>query len=371
MGGYDLVRPLALAGVRCAVVGRPRDSARHSRHVFAMVDGGGGTDALVERLLAAAARHPEPPALYYGQDPGLLFVSRNRVRLAEGFRFVVPEADLVEALVDKVRFHELADRLALPVPRLRILRGGSPLPDDLGLAFPLVLKPAETYTGWRAIFGAKAIAAATPSELERHWAQVADAGIDVLAQELVSGPEARIESYHAYVDATGAIAGEFTGRKIRTLPSQYGDSTAVEITAQDDVRAAGRGILRALDFAGVVKLDFKRDAGGRLWLLEANPRFNLWHHPGAVAGVNLPALVHADLYDVPRPPTELRPGVRWCDPLSDPAAARASGMSATAWAAWALRCEAKAHTTIDDPGPFLRDVLWPRLRKRLPAAGKS
>lgn len=370
MGGYDLVRPLALAGVHSAVVGRPHDSARHSRFVFAMVDGGGGPDALVERLLAAAARHPEPPALYYGQDPDLLFVSRNRERLAGGFRFVVPDADLVEALVEKTRFHALAERLGLPVPRMRILRSGEPLPADLDLAFPLVLKPAETYTGWRRIAPTKAVSAATRRELERQWALVVDAGIDVLAQEFVVGPETRIESYHAYVDARQEVAADFTGRKIRTMPLRYGDSTAVEITDDDDVRATGRAILRALGLTGVVKLDFKRDPAGALWLLEANPRFNLWHHPGAVAGVNLPALVHADLYGVPRRVAPVRAGVRWCDPLSDPAAARASGMSAAAWSAWALRCDAKAHTTIDDPVPFLRDVLWPRVSKRLHAGAR-
>ena len=42
-------------------------------------------------------------------------------------------------------------------------------------------------------------------------------------------------------------------------------------------------------------------SAGRLHLLEVNPRFNLWHHPAAVAGVNLPALVHADLTGAPRP----------------------------------------------------------------------
>ena len=44
-----------------------------------------------------------------------------------------------------------------------------------------------------------------------------------------------------------------------------------------------------------MKLDFKqREATGGLYLLEANPRFNLWHHAGAVAGVNLPLLVYRD-----------------------------------------------------------------------------
>jgi hypothetical protein len=41
------------------------------------------------------------------------------------------------------------------------------------------------------------------------------------------------------------------------------------------------------------KLDFKRAPDGALRILEFNPRFNLWHYPGALGGGSLPALVHA------------------------------------------------------------------------------
>ena len=49
-----------------------------------------------------------------------------------------------------------------------------------------------------------------------------------------------LSSYHAYVDESGATPGEFTGRKIRTLPPRYGHSTAVEITPLPDVAELGR-----------------------------------------------------------------------------------------------------------------------------------
>jgi predicted ATP-grasp superfamily ATP-dependent carboligase len=46
----------------------------------------------------------------------MLFVSRFRDRLARGFRFVVPERVLVEALADRLQFAAPAARLGLPVP---------------------------------------------------------------------------------------------------------------------------------------------------------------------------------------------------------------------------------------------------------------
>ena len=66
------------------------------------------------------------------------------------------------------------------------------------------------------------------------WPQLLDAGVDVLAQQLIAGAETQIESYHCYVDQRGSIAGEFTGRKICTFPVAYGHTTALEITDAAD-----------------------------------------------------------------------------------------------------------------------------------------
>ncbi len=117
------------------------------------------------------------------------------------------------------------------------------------------------------------------------------------------------------------VIADFTGRKVRTAPRTYGFSTYVEITDDQRVRQTGRDLVTRMGFHGVIKLDFKEDSrDGRLVLLEANPRFNLWHHPGAIAGVNLPALVYSDLVS----PGSVRPevrraraGVRWMWAFAD------------------------------------------------------
>ena len=85
-----------------------------------------------------------------------------------------------------------------------------------------------------------------------------------------------------------------------------------------------------------------------------NPRFTLWTAVGALAGVNLPAIVHADLTGRPRPAAgTARAGVRWIWPRADAAAAREQGMSRAAWLAWALRAEVKGAFALSDPMPYL------------------
>ena len=110
---------------------------------------------------------------------------------------------------------------------------------------------------------------------------------------------------------------------------------------------------------GGAKLDFKRDQAGALHLLEINPRFTLWHHPAAVAGVNIPALVYADLTGTPRPATTpAKAGVRWCRAWKDLPAARASGVPLTTWLPWVVSCEAKSTLSWNDPMPVVRSTLY-------------
>jgi predicted ATP-grasp superfamily ATP-dependent carboligase len=371
LGAIDLVRALKLAGIPTVVVAGPEDPVRYSRAAVAALDLGDasrGPESMVASLLASAADQPEPPVLYYDNDGDLLVVSRYRDRLARGFRFVVPDAELVEDLVDKARFQALAQRLDLPVPGA-VRCSSRDLGEDPGLRFPLVVKPINRHDGgWTRVVGAKAARAADRGELAGLGARLGDPGVAVLVQEAVPGPEDRIESYHVYADELGAIAGEFTGRKLRTYPRAFGFSTAVTITDAPDVRDLGRRIVAELELRGVAKVDFKRGPDGKLNLLEINPRFNLWHHPGALAGVNLPALVHARLRGRRAPAAgPARAGVTWCSP-HDLQAARAEGVGILHWLRFAARCNALSGFSWDDPLPLPRAALrraGRRLRERV------
>ena len=356
LGRIDLVRALGRAGIASIVVAARGDPIGYSRHVIGTIDPGAGA---VDALLAHAGGSVEPPPLFYDSDAALMLVSRNRDRLGRAYRFVLPEAELVEDLLDKRRFQELAERLGLPVPRARRVTG-----HDLGLRFPVVVKatPHRDRRWEEAGFATKVLLVNDPGALRDVVTRIDGTGLEAIAQELIPGPEDRIESYHVYVDDAGAVAGEFSGRKIRTAPPQFGMTTSLEITDDADVVTAGRDAIERLAFHGVAKLDFKRAPDGRLHLLEVNPRFTLWTHAGAVAGVNLPAIVHADLTGRRRPPVgRARAGVRWIWPRADAAAARASGVSRLSWLLWALRSETNSSFALSDPAPYLvrrlRDML--------------
>jgi predicted ATP-grasp superfamily ATP-dependent carboligase len=358
----DLVRPLALAGLRPAVSAPDRSPPRYSRLVsehIAWADPWEEPETFIAGLAAWARTQTAPPSLFYEEDRDLVAISRHRELLSPLFRFLLPPAEVVEDLADKSRFAAYAERLRLPTPPARLLPPGE---RSAGLPYPIVVKPLTRrgFDRWQQISGgAKAAVLHSAEQL----APYADAGIELLAQEAVLGPETRIESYHAYVDATGSVVADFTGRKIRTRPEHNGFSTALELTDAGDVRVLGRSLVETMELVGVSKLDFKRRDDGPLALLEVNPRFNLWHHLGAVAGVNLPALVHADLTGAKRPAiANARAGATWCFHVQDLLAAREQGVPLSRWLRFAAGADAMSTWAWSDPAPFLRGVLWQKVR---------
>ena len=331
VGDLDLIRALALARIPC--VGAANGTTPRSRYCTRVVTATPGSVADEFAALAQWARTaPAKPVLYYQQDDDLLYVSRHREALAPLFRFVVPAPELVETLADKQRFARLAKQQVFPVPVTVVASPGRDgIPD---VPYPVVVKPRRREgQRWPAIAGeAKALHVPDQAALRRLWPRLGDLG-EVVVQQVIAGPESTIESYHVYRDDAGSVRGEFTGRKLRTHPRRYGHTTAAVVTDAPDVTALGRNIIEALDLRGVAKVDMKRDPRGRLWVLEVNPRFNLWHHVGAAAGVNLPALVWTDLTGGRAATTgSARPGVTWCTVKRDLVAARGEGMSLLAWA---------------------------------------
>jgi predicted ATP-grasp superfamily ATP-dependent carboligase len=225
---------------------------------------------------------------------------------------------------------------------------------------------------WRPIAGgAKAVLCTGRHDLDRLWARAEVQGIPLTIQEYIPGDETRVVSYHAFIDHAGSVVGEFCGRKIRTLPFEFGLSTAVEIADLPRVRTMGLEVLRSFDFTGVAKVDFKEAPNGDLYVLEVNPRFNLWHHPGAAAGVNLPAAVHSYLTEgrSDRLPAAT-PGVRWVQVWGDARAARVSGMSWGEWVRFVASAETRRAFHLTDPGSALGALTY-GLRQRLGLAPHS
>jgi D-aspartate ligase len=394
LGDLTLVRPVGWAGIPVVAVSPQEDDvAFRSRYVdgWCVVPGylPPHDRATVRRLdqlgaalqlLADGVRIP----LIYGSDAQLELLYRHREALERRFLFLLNQEDLGWALNDKGHFLALCQKAGVPVPRTFIpgfTRGAGGAAGDLdALSPPLVVKP-RTKSDWKdiqqALFQSKAKARVFPdaSSLRAHpgFAGVQDR---LVVQEYIEAPVTNLRSFHGFADAGGQLLAWFSGHKLHTWPPVAGESALLQLDHDREVEDLGKETAERLELRGPFKLDLIRNPrDGRLYVLEVNARFNLWHHLGAAHGVNLPAVAHDYLVHgrVPLRPPEYQPRVRWQNVYRDLKALRDLGPAGVAPSLWTLfRPTVHELFAWRDPAPFLAQLsamagrYLPR-RRRWPA----
>ncbi len=378
LGGLNLLRPLGLASIPVIVATpSPASLALRSRYcrgtcMLPRADSSGGS-ATVEVLLAAGEelfqRTGSKTPLFYGTDDQLALLYRNRDAISRHFTAVLNEPDLGLALLDKAQFDDLARRCGLAVPRT-LAWSGNDAGSIAAAEGPVVLKPRlkeawEKSEMFRTLLGGKGKAIVFESGnalLARpEVVRLQDA---LTVQEFIPGGDDRLLSYHGFADEKGEVLASFFGRKIRTFPPITGESSFIELIAGDEeLERAGREVIEKLGLKGIFKLDLKQSPlDGRIYLLEVNARFNLWHYLGAASGVNLPRIVYDYLVSGTREPaaTYSTRG-RWVDLRLDYRAfreLRACGkLSVAAWVRSLLWTGRIYHIfSWRDPWPFVVSV---------------
>lgn len=321
LGGLNVIRALGLADIPVIVATTEADSP-----VFASRYCSAGlllpplepSDAAAEKLvrlgerLSAALGCSVP--LFFGNDDYLNLILQNRGRLAQHFRFILNDADVSAALLDKERFDEFTRARGLPSPR--VLRW-----EDLPAApGPVLVKPRvkiawEKTQIYLRLFGGAGKARIFPHARELLANPLAHAlRSELLFQEYVPGDDRNLWSFHGYADENAEVLAWFTGRKLRTYPALTGESSFLELAHHDELAALGHRIVARAPLKGPFKIDFKYNPGSSTWhLLEVNARFTLWHYLGARNGVNIARIAYEHLLTGKRGPVPARFGTayRW------------------------------------------------------------
>ena len=307
-GAYDIIRSLAMEGIRSIVASDERHNiAYYSRHcagrlILPAYDASSSGEILA-RLKRLSAGLGTKPVLYYVSDPELSFVRKHRKDLEACYRFLLPEEDLLAPLFNKVMFNRLAAEHGLPVPYTNTV--GSV--DDLRsigpkIRFPAIVKPAYS-EDWiwdteaqRKIYGSYKQALRrlnSLEELSEFCETLPHRSSGFLVQSYIDGRDETITSFHAYFDENSRCLGSFLGRKIRTYPSRTGGAVFVRTVHDEALTKLSIDYLQRIGFKGIVKIDYKWDERDKDFkILEINPRYNLWELLGAYAGVNVTATAY-------------------------------------------------------------------------------
>jgi predicted ATP-grasp superfamily ATP-dependent carboligase len=209
-------------------------------------------------------------------------------------------------------------------------------------------------------------------ELLHAWRTAREAGLEVVLQEYVPGPDSAVVNYNAYTWGDGPGV-EFTARQLRKAPPRFGSPRVAVSEHIDEVLEPGRRMLRALGFEGFACTEFKRDArDGRYKVLDVNGRHNLSGLLAVRCGIDFPLLQYRHLmYGEPPQPRDFRTGVFWTDFFRDAGYGVRFLLEerASPWAYLAPYLGPRCDAVFDrsDLRPFLARLRWlaSSARKRL------
>jgi predicted ATP-grasp superfamily ATP-dependent carboligase len=362
--GLATVRALGRAGI--PVIGIDEDCNQptaRTRYCQRMTCSGvrKGHSQLLQTLEDLGKTLAEPAVLFPSGDMSLTLASEHRARLARYYRFRLPDHETIQLVLDKVAFHRFGEAHGFPMPRTL------PVTADLDVAraaktlqFPCIVKPRQPNSAWRRHFpDQKALECAQPAELAGMVRRLRAIHPDLLIQEIIPGPDSRLEFSLTYLDGEGQPLGMFTGRKLRQCPPGLGTSCLAESYWNPEVAELTLNVLRALNYHGYGSIEFKRHpADGTLRLIEVTARTWFPHGLATACGVNLPLIAYRELIGLPVTPAfDFPDGVRWIHEERDLRVAWSAWRRGTLslhdwWASYRGR-RTYALTALDDPGPLL------------------
>lgn len=285
--GLGAVRSLHLGNVPTTVVMLdPWEPVRASRYGHKiLVPQSADRDGAILEVLSRIEDDP-PPILIPTSDHLAYFVSKHRRTLETRFRCCIPSDAAINTVLDKAKDTAQLTGSQIPFPRTVQTLPSSPdaLVRELGL--PLIVKPRtfidKENLGWRNVI------ITSPADAEVFYRENATRFGNVIAQELIPGPDTDLWESICLFDQSSEVVRAFTFRKLSTMPAHYGATARGRSERNETLVNIAEAIGKRLNYVGIADLDFKYDRrDGQYKYLELNPRLGLCHHFGTRCGVNL------------------------------------------------------------------------------------
>lgn len=319
-GSLAVVRSLGRQGVPVAYFSSQQSVAQYSRYLTHHIEWAGTRGpAALEKLLEVSNRLGlNGWVLLPSSDLEVQFVTQNYDALAQHFALVTMPWSSLERLNDKGQLYRLAETLGIDYPRV-YWDGDVHMTPAGNIRFPVVIKPASTEKS-NPLTKAKAWRAETLPEYEEKFAQANSymGPKGFVVQELIPGGGDTQFSYAGLWDHGREVCG-LTARRSRQFPAEFGTSPFVEVVEQADVTIEARALLSAVNYHGLVEVEFKLDRrDDRLKLLDVNTRIWAWIGLGAAAGLDFPMLAMGLATQGPSAEVgAVTYGVSWLHPISN------------------------------------------------------
>jgi D-aspartate ligase len=270
----------------------------------------------VKALLALGPELMQKAVLFPCTDQTVLLISQHRKRLREWYHIQMPDPDVVEMLVDKIRFHFYACANELPTPKSFVIKSREDAESAAKeLTFPCVLKPNLKTAAWEDNTNEKAYKVLNAAELLTIFGSCFTWCEGLIVQEWIEGADADIYTCNCYFSANSEPVVTFVSRKLRQWPPRTGSASLCEECRNDIVLQEAIRLFRDLRFHGQGEFEMKRDSRtGRYFVTEANVgRTTSISAMAEAGGVELLYAAYCDATGIPLPVglEQRYRGVKW------------------------------------------------------------
>lgn len=289
------VRSLGSRGLHVAVLetfdieGVPAFSSRwcEQRFVCPVMEGTKAYLTYLEQLLD----HINVRVLITPSDGTIGLIRQRREQLEQRVRIALAKEPALGIAISKEQTLVVAERLGVGVPRAVTMEEVSEVPAALReIGLPAVVKPVQSWA-WDGQQGRRVVSqlVTTPDEARCAVEELTRFGGAVLFQQFLPG---RRESL-SFLYANGEFYARFAFWGKRTNPPLGGLYTLRQAIAfPPDTGEQAERLIREIGLEGYSQVEFRRDAAGKPYLMEINPRLNLAIAHAVHAGVDFPYLLY-------------------------------------------------------------------------------
>lgn len=253
------------------------------------------------------------PVIIPAADQFVIALGRHADRLQHNYIFSRAAISVQAALATKEQQYDLAGKHGFPCPHTAYIQSLDELRDFMTSAeFPCLLKPRHQLE-WcslpegHLLRGRKLISASSIEDLVRYYGMIAPYRPEVVAQEVIAGPDDAKYCYLSVYGSRGERLAYCVVREFRAYPMCFGSASVVAPVVDDEIQSLCDGFLRSIHYTGLCEIEVKRDIrDGKVRLIEVNPRFSGTGDCSIYTGIEVGWLHYLDLIGEPVSPVEVK-----------------------------------------------------------------
>lgn len=323
VGGYGVIRSLGMMGFQIIALHYSRTDFGHvSKYVhesFRVPHPCREEKDFIDFLIDNSDKW-KGAIIFDTDDEVTVSISKNKAKLAEHYKVVTAEWEILRKFLDKQETYRLAEKCGVPHPKTFLPKTWEQL-DEIKdkITYPCILKPFYGHE-FMSKFKSKNFKVNDYGELLSKFQLCLESKLDVLVQEVIPEADSDLYRFMVYINSEGEVNAKFFRKKIRQNPPQFG-VTRVGISHDrvPEIEEHTMRLLNEVNYKGYAESDFKKDPrDNKLKLIEINSRLVRPNWLATYCGINFPWIMYMDMVEKRQvKANDYRKDVYWIDMYQD------------------------------------------------------